>query len=242
MKPEDIHLSDWLRMLFGQVPWQFYIELIIRAFLVYVLLLVSMRLLGKRMATQLNGIELAAMVALASAIGVPLLSYTNGILPAFIIAFVIIVITRSIAAMTYKSQRFEVLTEGDIDCLVQDSVIDFGVMKRVRVTRERLFSQLRSEKIFHLGAVKRVYMESNGGFTIIKNETPKPGLSVLPDWDVDFVKRKLKKTDTTICAVCGLEQPGGGDPAKNGEGECENCGKNRWTKGVVEKTHDMVPA
>src|SRR5437763_1108140 len=147
MKPEDIHLSDWARILFGQVPWQFYIELIIRAFLVYVLLLVSMRLLGKRMATQLNGIELAAMVALASAIGVPLLSFTNGILPAFIIAFVIIVITRMVAAGTYKSQRFEVLTEGDIDSLVRNSVIDFQVMKRVRVTRERLFAQLRSEKI-----------------------------------------------------------------------------------------------
>src|SRR3954453_1426943 len=104
MKPEEIKLSDWSRILFGQVPPEFYIELIIRGFLVYALLMVSMRLLGKRMSSQISRLELAALVALASAIGVPLLSMTNGVLPAFIISIIIVGMTRLISFVGTRNE------------------------------------------------------------------------------------------------------------------------------------------
>ncbi|HEX8334889.1 MAG TPA: hypothetical protein VF622_19850, partial [Segetibacter sp.] len=138
MKPDEIKLGDWLRIIFGQVPPEFYIELIIRGFLVYVLLLVAMRFLGKRMATNVSRIELAALVALSSAIGVPLLSPSNGILPAFIIAGIIVALTRIISVWGLRSKKFENATQGDLDTLVEDGVMDLKIMKKVRITRERL--------------------------------------------------------------------------------------------------------
>lgn len=193
MKPEEIKLTDWTRIIFGQVPPQFYLELIIRAALVYLLLMVSMRLLGQRMSTQMSRLELAAMVALASAIGVPMLSYDRGILPAYIIAFVIVLITRLVARKSFKDERFEQVSQGDVDLLVEDTVMNYDVMEKVRISRERLFAQLRSKNINHLGLVRRFYMEANGAFTIIPQDEQKPGLTVLPDWDKDFTARKLKK-------------------------------------------------
>jgi len=233
MKPEEIKLSDWSRIIFGEVPPEFYLELIIRAILVYFLLVLSMRLLGKRMSTQMSRLELAAMVALASAIGVPMLSADRGILPAYIIAFVIIVITRLIARKSFKDQHFEEVTQGNVDCLVIDSVMNYDVMKKVRVSRERLFSQMRSECILNLGTVNRVYMEANGGFSIIPNSEPKPGLMTLPDWDKDFISRKVKKTDITICKNCGIKKPEN-IAFLNGDEKCENCKENVWTKAVIE--------
>jgi len=234
MKPGEIKLSDWSRILFGQVPPQFYIELVIRVFLVYLLLMVSMRVLGKRMSTQVSRIELTAMVALASAIGVPMLSYSNGILPAFIIAPIIVLLNQFLAKKSYKDEAFERTAYGDIDMLVEDSVMNFNIMKRVRISRERLFAQLRSQNVNHLGRVKRVYMETNGGFTIIENEDPKPGLMVLPVWDKEFVSKKLKKTDVTVCNNCGYEKPET-LKALNGEAKCVHCGESDWTNAVVEK-------
>ena len=234
MKPEEIKLSDWARIIFGEVPPAFYLELIIRAFFVYLLLVVSMRLLGKRMSTQMSRLELAAMVALASAIGVPMLSADRGILPAYIIAFVIIVITRLIARKSFKDQHFEEVTQGDVDCLVVDAVMNYDIMKRVRISRERLFSQMRSENINQLGLVQRVYMEANGAFTIVRNEQPKPGLMTLPKWDKNFISRKLEKTDITICENCGQENLAN-SAGLNGSSECGNCGKNEWTKAVIDR-------
>ncbi|QJW89539.1 hypothetical protein HNV11_09185 [Spirosoma taeanense] len=71
MKPEEIHLNDWVRILIGEVPGTYFIEIVIRIAFVYLLLSVSMRLMGKRMAAQMNRNELAAQVSLAAAIGMP---------------------------------------------------------------------------------------------------------------------------------------------------------------------------
>ena len=232
MKPEEIKLTDWSRILFGPVPAEFYIELIIRGVLVYALLMVSMRLLGKRMATQISRLELAAMVSLASAIGVPMLSQTNGILPAFIIAFIIVAITRLISLISTKSEKFESSTHGDLDTLVRDGVMRLNIMKRVRITRERLFAQLRSENFDHLGKVKRVYMEANGSFTLIQNEERQPGLLVLPEWDEPFIHEKVTQTNIAICRNCGEKKPGSHN---DGVVKCTNCGASDWTKAVVEK-------
>src|ERR1700712_3170595 len=187
MKPEEIKLTDWSRILLGPVPPEFYVELIIRGCLVYALLMISMRFLGKRMSSQISRLELAALVSLASAIGVPLLSPMNGVLPAFIIAFIIVGFTRLISYISTKSQKFESATQGDLDMLVEDGVMKLDIMKRVRITRERLFAQLRSENLNHLGKVKRVYMEANGTFTLVPNEEKQAGLLVLPDWDEGFI-------------------------------------------------------
>src|SRR4051794_17099270 len=74
MKPEKIHPDDWLRILVGEVPATYFIELIIRAAVVYLILMVSMRLMGKRMSSQLSRNELAALVSLAAAVGIPMMS------------------------------------------------------------------------------------------------------------------------------------------------------------------------
>lgn len=233
MKKDEIHLGDWMRTFLGEVPPIFYVELIIRAFLIYALLIVSMRLLGKRMSSQVSRLELAAMVALASAIGVPMLSPYNGMLPAFIIAIIIVVITRVIGWISFRNEHFEQITQGDIDVLVEDSVMNEDKMKRTRISRERLFAHLRSEKISHLGQVKRLYLEAGGDFSIIENEKAKPGLMVLPEWDKSFIDETLAPTNTIICNNCG-EQKQNNTSANENE-TCSNCGKNKWTKAVMEK-------
>jgi uncharacterized membrane protein YcaP (DUF421 family) len=149
MKTEEIKLTDWVRILFGEVPPEFYLELVIRALIVYAILMISMRLMGSRMSGQISRLDLAAMVALASAIGVPMVSPSNGMLPAIIIAFIVVAISRLIAIWSFRNQHFEQLTQDNIDVLVEESVMQPDIMKQTRITRERLFAQLRSENISH---------------------------------------------------------------------------------------------
>lgn len=234
MKPEEIKLTDWSRIFLGQVPPEFYFELIIRTLLVYALLMFCMRLLGKRMSTQISRLELTALVSLASAIGVPMLSVMNGILPAFIIAAIIVGMTRLISKLSLKSEKFERVTQGYLNILVEDGVMRIDVMKMVQITRERLFAQLRSENLNHLGMVKRVYMEANGAFSLVTNDTAQPGLLVLPDWDEPFINEKLDRTNITICRECGQKKPGNTN-VNDEDVKCSNCGAHNWTRAVVEK-------
>lgn len=231
MKPEEIKLSDWPRILAGQVPASFYIELVIRAFFVFFLLIICMRLLGKRMTGHISQLELVALVSLASAIGVPLLAPDRGLLPALIIAAIVVGITRLISSISNKNQRFENFTQGEMNTLVKDSVMQYGIMEHVRISRERLFAHLRSEGILHLGQVKRVYLETNGIFTVIRStDIDKPGLMTLPLSDKEFVHESLEETDVIVCNNCGVQK------ANNIEQKrCGNCNENEWVKAVKEK-------
>jgi uncharacterized membrane protein YcaP (DUF421 family) len=224
MKPDEIKFGDWMRVLFGETPPEFFIELVIRSFVIFLLLIVSMRFLGRRMAAQLNRIEMIALFALAAAIGVPLQAPDRGLLPAVVIAVVVVLIGRLVASWSFRSQRFESIAEDDYTTLVLDGIILMDKLKMTRITVERLVAQLRGEGIRQLGEVKRLYFEANGSFSLIKEDRPKPGLAIIPEFDRELYTAQ-KKADQKVCKRCGHQQ------AKQ-ETKCPNCGSDEWIPAV----------
>lgn len=229
MKEYQIHIDDLQRIFIGEATGDFYIEVIFRTVIIYLILIISMRLLGQRMASQLSRIEMAAMVSLAAAIGVPLQSPERGLLPAVVIALIVVGAARLISYYASKNQKFEQLSQDHLDILLEDSVLNLPLMRRTRISKERLFAQLRSEGFTHLGMVKRVYFEANGSFSLIKNTDPRPGLCILPDWDHDFIK-ELEVTAELVCENCGNKK----DPDQGGE-VCSECGESDWQNGVYDR-------
>jgi hypothetical protein len=230
MNSDPIKITDWLRILVGGVPVGFYIELIIRAAFVYILLMIAMRLLGKRMSSTLGRNEMVAMVTLAATIGIPLQAPDRGLLPALIIAIIVVVTGRWIAAKAFNDQRFEKTSQGNVSALVNDSVMDLTAMKSARLTRERLVAQLRSNGFKHLGQIKRLYMEANGEFSLVEWKEAKPGLFIIPRWDNELYGQ-FNRSDTLLaCENCGNTKE---KPFQPDETPCDKCGHQVWTPAVT---------
>jgi uncharacterized membrane protein YcaP (DUF421 family) len=227
MKPDEIKLSDWMRILFGTTPPAFFIELVIRTFVIFLILLISMRLLGRRMAAQLNRIEMIALFSLAAAVGVPLQAPDRGLLPGVVIAIVVVVVGRLIVTWAFKNQKFESIADGDYTTLVLDGTVLMHKLKMTRLTVERLFAQLRGEGIRQLGEVKRLYFEANGSFTLIKAENPMPGLVIIPGFDRELLEAQ-KQVKGLVCQKCGHKQT----DQKQQDNKCENCGHKEWIPAV----------
>jgi uncharacterized membrane protein YcaP (DUF421 family) len=227
MKPEQFHLTDWLRIFIGEVPGMFYVEVIIRAAVVYLILMTSMRLMGKRMAAQLSRTEMVALVAIAASIGIPIMAPDRGLLPSIICAIVIVAGERIISSIAAKNEKVEALFEDELDVLVENSVIKTDTILQCRITRERLLAQLRSKGVYHMGSVKRLYLEANGAFSLVENSNPQPGLSVLPEWDIKFRSRQKVAPGCWVCLNCGNPSP-----SANNRGGCTNCGHEQWTEAV----------
>jgi uncharacterized membrane protein YcaP (DUF421 family) len=206
MKPEEIHLSDWLRILVGEVPAGFYVEAVIRAMFIYLLLLASMRLMGSRMGSIMTRNEMAAMVALAAANGTALMAPDRGLLPAAVIAAIVISYQRLIAWRAARSKRFESQVLDDVRLLVQDGRLDLDKLEASVLSREQLLARLRQESIGNLGAVQRAYQEANGAFTLLTFSEPRPGLSILPDQDTAFRAEQEKAAGQLACQHCGHVQ------------------------------------
>ncbi|GGG47423.1 YetF domain-containing protein [Hymenobacter glacieicola] len=230
MKPEDFHLFDPLRFFLGDVPWSFLLETLLRGIFFYALLLLAMRLMGKRMGAQLSRNEMAALVSLAAAIGVPIQAPDRGLLPPMCITLLIVRGQRYIAARTLRSKKFEEVSQDDIAIMVEDGCLNLDKMREVVLPQERLFAQLRSSSIDQLGQVKRLYMEANGDFTLLRQEPPHPGLTLIPDWDEDYIQQQQKAPNIFACLRCGhLERHQPAEPHH----ACPRCQQNRWTTAVT---------
>jgi hypothetical protein len=143
MKSEDIHLSDWMRILVGEVPGSFYIEAFFRIVFIYLLLLVSMRLMGNRMGKPLTRNEMIAMVSLAAANGVALMAADRGLLPVVLIAAIVIGYQRWIAKRAARDARFESLVLDDLSILVADGRLNLDKLEEGVISRNQVFAKLR---------------------------------------------------------------------------------------------------
>jgi hypothetical protein len=225
MDKHDIHFDDIMRILQGNVPWVFYLELVVRALVVYLIIIVALRLMGKRMGKLLTRNELAAVATLSAAIGIPLQTPDRGLLPGLLIAAIVVVLQRGIASLASRKER-ERLTQGHISTLVSESVLQMKAMKECHLSRERIFSNLRGHNIRHLGEVQRLYLEANGSFTLITHPKPSPGLCVLPDVDPVFIREQPFDAAKKICSYCGSAEPPGQSA------ECANCHHKEWVNAI----------
>lgn len=229
MKSYEIHIEDLKRIFIGEYGPIFLVEVIIRTIFIYLIIMLSMRMMGKRMSSQLGRNEMAAMVSVAAATGVPIQDPDRGLLPIVIISIVIIFFQQIIALRASKNENFEQFSQGNLDILVKDGKMDLKIMRKTEITRERLFAQLRSEGVKNMGKVKRLYLESNGSFSLIENKNKQPGLSVIPDWDTSLRQRQEIAEDYQVCRHCGNLYPN----ENFNNVQCPNCEKQEWIPAVI---------
>jgi uncharacterized membrane protein YcaP (DUF421 family) len=131
MKSEDVHLFDWTRILIGNIPGIFFLEVLIRVLFVFFLLVIALRFLGKRMASLMDLHEFTALTSLAAAIGIPIQSPDRGLLPALVIAIVVVVLQKLIFYLGLKNKKIELLVHGDTSMLVSNGIMNLTAMKKL---------------------------------------------------------------------------------------------------------------
>lgn len=222
MDKEDIHLSDWYRILFGEAPVAFLIEVFFRTLIVFVLLLICLRLMGKRMAGKITITEMAVMLTIGAIISVPMQIPERGILVGITALACAVLFQRGYTWLAFKSRVVEKGTQGGMDIMVEDGLILLDKLKTNRVSVNQLVSNIRMKGVYNLGSLDRVYMEAGGSFTMYKAEQPKPGLALLPANEnaSDFVS---VKEGWQSCAICGFTRP-------VEKTECPNCHHDKWMK------------
>lgn len=141
-----------------------------RAIILYIIVLVVMRLMGKREIGQLQPFELAISIMIADLASIPMteigIPISNGIIP----ILGLLVMHLLISLWNMKSIRFREIICGKPSILIYRGKIDEQVLKKERFTINELEERLRSNNIFNLGDVEYAILETSGQVTVI----PKP--------------------------------------------------------------------
>ncbi len=231
MHYERVHLGDWHRLLLGDLPWTFLLEVVARASFIYILVMFAMRGLGKRVAAQLTVFELSIVVALAATVGVPLEAANKGLLPPVIILVVVIIMQRILSELAFRHHRFDWASSGDVIALMRDGKLLLGCMKKSGLSRERLFAVLRAARIEHLGQIRAMYLEASGAFTLVRAEPPVPGLSILPGFETTL-RQEARTHHRFVCASCGALDTQSSRPRS----ACQACSGTAWTEASGDLT------
>jgi len=140
----------------------------IRAIILYIVVLIVMRLMGKREIGQLQPFELAISIMIADLASVPMtesgIPIGNGIIPILGLLLMHIIIS----VLNLKSMKIRGIMCGKPSILIYRGKINETVLKKERLTINELQEKLRSKDIVNIGDVEYAILETSGDVSIIQ--------------------------------------------------------------------------
>ena len=153
-----------------------------RAIILYTVVLVVMRLMGKREIGQLQPFELAISIMIADLASTPMtdvgIPISNGIVP----ILGLLIMHLIISYINMKSMKGREIICGKPRILIYRGKIDERALRKESITINELQERLRVDNIFNLGDVEYAILETNGELTVI----PKPEKRTLTPQDLNI--------------------------------------------------------
>ncbi|MGO4878124.1 DUF421 domain-containing protein [Pedobacter psychrotolerans] len=220
---------DWKQFLIGEENFEFLMEIALRTFIMYFIILFGLRLLGKRGVRQLSVFELVVIISLGSAAGDPMFYKEIGLLTPVVIFLIIVGAYRFTTFLTAKSEKIDDLIEGKSVYLIREGVFNIEDFKKETLAKDEFFSELRQQSISHLGQVETTILETSGTLSVYfyADENVKPGLPILPD----LFDQKIKLIDDEgqyACSFCGAVV----EIKLKGKHKCPRCQNEEWVKAI----------
>jgi uncharacterized membrane protein YcaP (DUF421 family) len=150
----------------------------IRTLILYIVVIIAMRIMGKRQIGQLQPFELAVAIMISDLASVPMqntgIPLINGIIP--ILTMLAAQILISFIAL--KSTKARNIICGRPSILISAGKINEKVFRNELYTLNDLLEQLRNKDIYNIADVEYAILESNGQLSVIpkgskRNVTPK---------------------------------------------------------------------
>ncbi len=144
--------------------------LFIRTILLYIIVLIVMRFMGKREISQLQPFELVISIMIADLATLPMadtgVPIFYGIIPILGLLFVHVIIS----ILNLKSMMVRTIISGKPSILIYRGRIDEKKIIKENITINELQERLRTKDIFNLEDVEYAILETSGEITVI----PKP--------------------------------------------------------------------
>ena len=152
------------------------LEKIIRPILVYLFLIVSLRLAGKRELAQLNPFDLVVLMTLSNTVQNAIIGNDNSLLGGLIGAATLLGINYVVVRFLYTHETIERLVEGSPDVLIDNGQLLQEKLKKELITINELEEAAHKQGFASLEEIDRAILESGGTLTFIAKKPPKEEL------------------------------------------------------------------
>jgi uncharacterized membrane protein YcaP (DUF421 family) len=149
-------------------------ELIVRALLVYLFLILLLRITGKRQVGQLAPFDLVLLLVLSNAVQNSMNGGDNSLIGGVISATTLVLINLAVGVVTHRSKKLEGIIEGHPQVLIHNGKLYQEIMTAARLTHHELHAALRQGGCACVDDVHMAVLENNGSISVVPKREVAP--------------------------------------------------------------------
>jgi uncharacterized membrane protein YcaP (DUF421 family) len=142
------------------------VEKLLRPVIVYLVLVLLLRLFGKRELAQLNPFDLVVLLSLSNTVQNAIIGDDNSVTGGIIGAFSLLAINWLVVRVLFRSRRLTRAFEGRATILVHNGQIDQRALERESLSREELLEVIHRQGFEDVHQVRKCELEPNGTFYV----------------------------------------------------------------------------
>ncbi|MCM3737094.1 DUF421 domain-containing protein [Bacillus cytotoxicus] len=204
------------------------LQIIFRTILLYSVMFIIFRLMGKREIGELSILDLVVFIMLGEMAVIAIENMDKAIWHQLVPMVLIMLIQIVLSFVSLKSQRIRHILEGEPAIIVREGKIDEKQMRKQRYNMDDLLMQLREQSIGDIRDVEYAILEPSGKLSVFekqkskksKNDTPLFSVPLIIDGEIQkkhlymmehtdlWLEDKLKKlghTDIEKISYCSFQ-------------------------------------
>jgi uncharacterized membrane protein YcaP (DUF421 family) len=143
------------------------IRIVITAVLFYFLLVLILRISGKRTLSSMNAFDFVVTVAIGTTLSSTILDSSIALTDGLTAFVVLVGLQFAISWFSSRSQRIDRIVKSEPKLLCYNGAFLFDALKRERIVESEIMQSLRSQGFSSLKDVNAVVLETNGNISII---------------------------------------------------------------------------
>jgi uncharacterized membrane protein YcaP (DUF421 family) len=160
------------------------LQIVVRTGVIYLLVLIGVRLSGKREVGQMTPFDLTLLLLLSNSVQNAMTGPDTSLMGGAVAAATLLILNYVIANLSGTNRRFRRWVQGEPSLLVHDGQVIESHMARERVSMDELDRALREHGINSCNQVALAVLEVDGSISCLKYD------EIKPDANTHLVRRK----------------------------------------------------
>ena len=148
--------------------------IICRVLIIYLVVLIYLRIMGKRQLGEMQPFELVITLLIADIVALPMTQMSMPILFGFVPLTMLVIIHFFVSLLARKSVSMRKLINGKPVIVVSPQGISYDALKELNMSMDDLMEGIRSSNFFSLDDVLYAIVETNGVITVLPKKTASP--------------------------------------------------------------------
>ncbi len=161
------------------------LQIVLRTGIIYLLVLIGVRLSGKREVGQMTPFDLTLLLLLSNSVQNAMTGPDTSLAGGAVAACTLLVLNYGVAAVSGSNRRLRRLIQGEPSLLVHDGKVIESHMARERVSLDELHRALREHGINSCDQVALAVLEVDGSISCLKYD------EIKPDANTHLVRRRF---------------------------------------------------